>query len=239
MRKLYIIEVGNTSAEIAAKKGDFVDWFVAGLQAPPALLAIVDPRKGEELPGYDQVAGVLVTGSHTNVTEHQPWSERVAAWLPGAVDRKIPVLGICYGHQLLAYALGGEVADNPRGLEYGTTEIFLNKAGLQDKLLGGLGDSFFAQVAHMQTVLRLPTGATLLARSGMDDHQAFLYGDCAWGLQFHPEIDADVSRAYLQINHARLLAEGQDPEKLLAEVTPTPVSAGILRRFGVISMENV
>ena len=57
------------------------------------------------------------------VTEHREWTECAAWWLRGAVERKIPTLGICYGHQLLAYALGGEVGDNPNGLEAGSEKI--------------------------------------------------------------------------------------------------------------------
>jgi GMP synthase (glutamine-hydrolysing) len=234
MRKLFILTVGNTFPHIAARKGDFTDWFVTGLQVDPAHLSILDPREGTDLPDPSEVAGVLITGSHSMVTEHQPWSERVARWLPDIVERGIPLLGVCYGHQLLAYALGGAVGDNSVGREYGTADITLTAQGQTDPLLRDAGALFRAQVGHVQTVLTLPAGARLLASSPMDRHQAFAVGDCAWGLQFHPEMDVDIIREYVRHNRAVLSAQGQDPNALLAASEETPASAAILQRFGKI-----
>jgi len=248
MKKLVIFEVGNTHADIAAERKDFVDWFVAGLRVDPGCLEIVDPREGGEiprleyprleLPAYEGLAGILITGSHAMVTERLPWSERLAGWLPEAVERGIPTLGVCYGHQLLAYALGGEVGDTPGGPEYGTVEIALTEAGQADPLVGGLGKSLRVPMGHYQSVLRLPPGAVLLGRGERDRHAVFVVQGCAWGVQFHPEMDAEAVRAYIRHNWASLAASGQDPDGLLAGCEETPVGGEILRRFGQLTVSS-
>ena len=78
--------------------------------------------------GY-ALAAVVVTGAHDMVPEHALWSETASAWLRELVGRQVPTLGICYGHQLLAHALGGEVGYHPRGSEVGTVSVTLLPAG--------------------------------------------------------------------------------------------------------------
>ena len=90
MRELIILKTGSTLPTLLARKGDFTDWIVAGLDAGSAAVRIVDAENGDALPAYDDVAGVVITGSHDMVTERQPWSEQAAAWLPGLVERGIP-----------------------------------------------------------------------------------------------------------------------------------------------------
>ena len=180
------------------------------------------------------VAGVVITGSHDMVTERQPWSERAAAWLPGLVERGIPTLGICYGHQLLAHALGGEVGDNPNGREFGTVTVELTAEAADDPLLGGLPARLPVQVCHTQSALTLPAGARRLAHGSREANQAFVVGEAAWGVQFHPEFDAEVVTTYIEHYAERLRAEGQDPDALSAGCCDTPVGTTILRRFGQI-----
>src|SRR5690606_38861481 len=109
------------------------------------------------------------------------------------------VLGVCYGHQLLAHALGGRVDDHPAGREVGTVELELDAAGEGDALFGATPAKFRAHATHRQSVLELPPGATVLARSAHDPHHAVRYAPTAWGLQFHPEFSVGIMRGYLQL----------------------------------------
>ncbi len=88
--------------------------------------------------------------------------------------------------------------------------------------------------SHTQTVLRLPPGARLLATSTLDHHFAFAIGDVVWGVQFHPEFDAEVVRTYIRAFGSILTAEGQDPDRLAATCSDTPYGSIILRRFAEI-----
>lgn len=233
-RQFFILKTGSTIPALARRRGDFEDWIIAGLglERLNGAVQIVNVEAGEHLlTGYAQVGGIVVTGSHAMVTQHHPWSEASAAWLAGAVAQRIPTLGICYGHQLLAHALGGQVGDNPLGIEVGTEQIRLLPAAAQDPLFAGLPDPLPAHVAHLQAVLALPPGAVPLAEGRRARHQAFVVGGCAWGVQFHPEFDAEVTRAYLEYDRPDLERERQDLAALDRQVQETPAAASLLRRF--------
>ncbi|MDR0902961.1 MAG: glutamine amidotransferase [Opitutaceae bacterium] len=236
---IFIIKLGDTFKEIAAARGDFEHWVRAGLDEAGAGLPVevVDPRGdgGASLSRIEAPAGVVVTGSHAMVTDREPWSEATARWLARLVAGAVPVLGICYGHQLLAPALGGGVGWHPRGDETGNALIRLRAEADGDALFAGFPRVFSAAVSHSQTVLRLPPGAVLLAENDFEPHHAFRVGPCAWGVQFHPEFNADVSRHYIDCAADELRTEGRDVAALRAGVGETPLAASVLPRFARIA----
>ncbi|HCR33631.1 MAG TPA: glutamine amidotransferase, partial [Stenotrophomonas sp.] len=132
-----ILETGRPVPSLR-RYGRFPHWIrvAAGLEEHETV--VVDVEHGGHLPDARGFAGVLVTGSAAYVTDHAEWSERSAAWLRQVAHDGMPVFGICYGHQLLAHALGGEVAYNPAGRESGTIELALDPAAAEDPLFGGL-----------------------------------------------------------------------------------------------------
>jgi GMP synthase (glutamine-hydrolysing) len=231
MRKILIIKTGSTLPGLKSRKGDFEHWIMTGMSVGAADVAVVDVTAGEPLPPNGEHAGVVVTGSHSMVTEHARWSERTAQWLALEVAAGTPTLGICYGHQLLGYALGGAVEENPLGWELGTVEVRLEEPASMDELLAGFAPTMRVHASHTQAVLRLPNGAIRLASSSRDANQAFRVGKSAWGVQFHPEFDSEIVQAYIQHCRARLIADGQDPERLIQESHDTAFGAEILRRF--------
>jgi GMP synthase (glutamine-hydrolysing) len=90
------------------------------------------------------------------------------------------------------------------------------------------------QSTHVEAVLELPAGARRLASSDVDPNQAFAVGERAWGVQFHPEFDADVVRSYLTARRELLLGEGFDPEALGRASSDSPHGAALLRRFAAL-----
>jgi GMP synthase (glutamine-hydrolysing) len=225
-----ILETGQPVASMRRHRG-FPHWIrvAAGLERDAAV--VVNVEAGEPLPSREGFAGTIVTGSAAMVTERHDWSERSADWLRAAVHAGMPVLGICYGHQLLAHALGGDVGDNPAGREMGTIALELHPHAGDDPLFAGLPAQFPAQATHLQTVLRPPTGATVLARSTHDECHAFRWGEQAWGVQFHPEFSATHMRGYVRARCEALAREGRCSKRLAREVSATPHARRVLRRF--------
>ncbi len=124
--------------------------------------------------------------------ERLPYLGRQRAFLREAVEEGVPVLGICLGGQLLARALGAEVRPAER-LEAGWLEIEATPEAAGDALLAHLRAPVGVYQWHTD-VFDLPDGAVRLARSEQSENQAFRYGERAWGLQFHPEVDAAALR---------------------------------------------
>jgi GMP synthase (glutamine-hydrolysing) len=236
--RILIVKTGTTLPGIRARRGDFEDWIAAGLGIARDALRVVDVEHGEALPAPSAPAAAIVTGSSAMVSERLPWSEKTAGWLADAVDAGTPLLGICYGHQLLAHALGGRVGPNPRGREIGTVLVRALEPARRDPLLALLGAQAPVQVSHVESVLELPAGAVRLAAGERDPVQAFAIGDAAWGVQFHPEFDADVARGYIAGRRETIAGEGLDPDALLAAVRDAPVGPALLRRFAELAAER-
>jgi len=227
-----ILKTGTTLPRLLPR-GDYEDWIAAGLGVPEVRVCRLS--EGEALPDAAAPRAVVITGSAAMVTDRLEWSERAAPWLLEVLARETPVLGICYGHQLLAHALGGVVGANPRGREIGTIEVDLADAAASDPLLGGLGPRLVVSASHRQSVLHLPEAARHLGGNATDPNQAFAIGARVWGVQFHPEWDHEVARAYVEERAQILRDEGLDPDALLANVRPSEDGATILRRFGELA----
>ncbi|MFI4986662.1 MAG: type 1 glutamine amidotransferase [Alphaproteobacteria bacterium] len=148
---------------------------------------------GEAIPSLDGYAAMIVMGGPQDVwqEERYPWliAEK-AAIREAVVERRLPYLGICLGHQLLAVALGGTVAPMPAKAEIGIREVELTAEGGRDPLLGGEGKRLACLQWHAAEVTALPEGAVSLARNDASEIQALRWGSNAYGLQFHVEASA-------------------------------------------------
>jgi GMP synthase (glutamine-hydrolysing) len=230
MKPVLILKTGDTLPDVSVRRGDFDLWIREGLALSDVRVETVCVFRDEPLPSPQSVAGVVVTGSAAMVSERAGWSERSAAWLAEAVASGTWILGICYGHQLLAHALGGRVGPNPRGRQIGTIALQLDAAG--DALLGGLPEEIVVQASHVEAVLEFPKAAIALGTNSMDAYAAFRVGERAWGVQFHPEFDADIMRGYIRGRRALIAQEGGDPVALEAACRDSPHGAAVLARFG-------
>ena len=231
-KALCIIKLGSTDPELRARFGDFEHWIRAGLNSTDQQIRIIDVQKGQALAGPENCAGAVLSGSHAMATDAAGWSLRTEHWLKDLLHARVPVLGICYGHHLLARAAGGSVGYHPAGREIGTVDIRLfAESARTDPLFSSAPARFAGHATHFQTVLRLPPGAVHLAESDHDPHHAFRVGPCAWGVQFHPEFNENIMRAYIRKQAGELTREGRNPEQLLQNVGPAPQAAQILSAF--------
>lgn len=232
MKTLYIINTGRTFADVEEDFGNFDQWTLAvlgPLNIPVQTIFVDGPAM--ELPGTEMIAAVVITGSHSMVTDREPWSEKIIGWLPQVVKEGVPVLGICYGHQMLARAMGGEVCYHPGGIEAGTRTIAVFDAAASDRLFGELPKKFAGHTVHSQSVLTLPPGAIALAGNSHEPHHAVKYGENAWGVQFHPEFSPSIMMRYLRNMEGEIEKGGMDPKLLMNLVTDTPEAESLGRHF--------
>jgi GMP synthase (glutamine-hydrolysing) len=224
-----ILVAGQTLPEIARRRGDF-ERLIRTRSGDPAVVrwAIRDVRGDAPLPGPRDADAFIMTGSSSSVTERAPWMLRAEELLRQIVAARTPFFGICFGHQMLAKALGGDVQRNPFGREIGTVRL----ARVADSpLFVGLPRAFDVHETHVDAVTRLPAGAEVLATTARDPAAAFRLGARVHGVQFHPEMDADIMRGYVTARAQIIRDESGDPDAILAAVHDGTRGHDVLRSF--------
>lgn len=228
-RTILVVQTGDPVPSVEARRGPFAQM-IRDVIGPlwQGEYAVADVRTSPPPATLEGVAAVVITGSSANVPDREPWMLRTEAWLRDVVGADVPVFGICFGHQILAQALGGEVIRNPRGREIGTKTIARRA---DDPIFEGLPSEIVANVTHVDTVGRLPPNAVSLASSPLEDNHAIRFTETCYGVQFHPEIDADIMRGYIETRAEILASEGIDPKALSASVTNGDMGTETLRNF--------
>lgn len=196
MKKILIIKTGSTFNDLIPLIGDFEDWIIKGLVIDTEMAHIIDVRKNKKIPDIQQFSGVVITGSHSMVTSREKWILKLSEWIKLNHNKQIPILGICFGHQIIAFSLGGDVDYHSKGAELGVVEINLNTNAKNDLLFSCLQRKFIGYAAHSQTVTKLPTNAKVLAFNSFENHHAFRVGEYTWGIQFHPEFNNRIIEEY-------------------------------------------
>lgn len=210
--RIGILETGEVAEGLRARHGDYPAMFRELLGAADPTLDFVTVRVvAGEMPGAPHDAdGWLVTGSRHGVYDDLPWIEPLKAFLRDCVAARVPVVGICFGHQLLAEALGGRAVKSDRGWGLGVQdyEIVNRPSWLTD-----VPDRFAVRALHQDQVVALPEGATVLARSPHCEVAAVAYGDPedpdAVSLQPHPEFGAGFMDELLTLRAGTAFPEAE------------------------------
>lgn len=226
-----IIHTGDPDEHLRGTHGGYAEMMrrAAGLEPDDVHIVCVYTYEQPRSPAAYRAA--LITGSPAMVTDEKSWSELAAEWIRQAAAAHLPMFGVCFGHQLLAHALGGTVEYNPRGREIGTQTIECLPAAADDALMAGLPTHFPAQLVHAQSVTVLPPDAVVLARSEMDPHQCVRLAPNIYSTQFHPEFVPEFMQDHLQEYHDTYSQEGLDVDALSAALCPTPTAAKLIRWF--------
>jgi GMP synthase-like glutamine amidotransferase len=161
------------------------DW----LADAGADLTVCRPATDGVPESLDSVDGVVCMGGEMGAYDDadHPWLAPLRWLLSDAVARRMPVLGVCLGGQLLAAATGGAVRRAVGGPEAGTLLVAKRDVAMQDPLFAQLPMTPDVIQFHHDEIHRLPREATLLASSPRQSHQAFRVGSAGYGLQFHIE----------------------------------------------------
>jgi GMP synthase (glutamine-hydrolysing) len=150
--------------------------------------------------------------------------ERAADFLLDAAGQGRVVLGVCFGHQLLAWRHGAKIAKNPKGRELGTVFVELTDAGRRSPLFAGFPERFEVQATHDDVVVE-SAGLEVLSTNAACGVQAFSVGPRAFGVQFHPEMDA------ASIGYCIGSPDTRPEDRARAVARETPWGERLLRQF--------
>ena len=179
--RIGILQTGRTPEELRNKHGDYDDMFRRFLGGRgfefvtyPALDGVI-PKSVRAADGW------LITGSKFGVYENHSWIPPLEDFLRRAYAEAVPIVGICFGHQLIAQALGGRVEKYPGGWSVGP-EVYE---------LEGISDTACVMAWHQDQVIEKPAAAEIAGSSPFCKYAALSYGDRALTIQPHPEFDAE------------------------------------------------
>jgi GMP synthase (glutamine-hydrolysing) len=234
-RRLLLYKTGQTSPELVPHIGDYELWFqrVMGEGVELEVHHGYDEPRHHRLASYD---GMVLTGSPRSLVRPEPWMDEAAATVRQAAAAGVPVLGVCFGHQLIGHAWGGSVRENPNGWEVGTVEVELTDEGRRDPLFHGLAARVRVNQSHQDEVAELGD-ARRLASGAHTPNQAIAVGEHVRGVQFHPEMDALVVRRIIEHRRTLLSADAERRgrcervDDMLARTVDTPDSEQVLRNF--------
>ncbi len=213
---------------------DFERRAVLRASGLPADRLVCHDLYGTEAPAHlvEGFGALIIGGSKCSVFEdHQGLASLVAA-VRHAHAGKVPILGICFGAQLLAHFFGGTVVRDIQNREKGTYDMDLLPAASGDRLFSTLPKRFPVQCSHQDVIVTLPVGATALASSESCPVQAFVMPESVYGLQFHPErskADFEELAGRWIDNYADMLRGGS--EYFLKPLRESPEAETLVSRF--------
>jgi GMP synthase (glutamine-hydrolysing) len=243
--RFLILITGHPIPEVQNQHGGFTELYTQGLLRGEATnnihvdsidLTVLCNR--ESLPDPILYQGILMTGSPVMLAEKEPWMALASLYVSEILDKKIPFLGVCLGHQLLGQTLGGKVGPNPQGREIGTVSV--QRTGPGDAFLDRMPMAFQAQATHMDVILELPGALEVVGTAPHDPHHMVRAGSLAWGVQFHPEFSADIIAAYLRARRPLLESEqGADAfDRKINKVEPTVAASLIFSWFRDFALDH-
>ena len=193
--RIFFIEMMGVPGSYDASVYDHFDdrgeeglWFIKRYAHVPGItIETCNVCLGAPLPGPDEADGLVLAGSYNSVHDHTDWQQVVRAWLPVMRAQRVPILGICGSHQLMAHLDGAGVTRYADGPFAGTFPVELTEAGKTSPLMQDIADQDCFHYANSEHVVDITVGSTLLARSSKVPVAVLDFGDHCYSTQFHPE----------------------------------------------------
>ncbi|WP_424982254.1 type 1 glutamine amidotransferase [Maritalea sp. S77] len=197
---------------------------------------IISVVEDEPLPSLNQVEAVLITGSSHGVYDPLPWIAPLKAFIRDAYDHHIPMAGICFGHQIMAEALGGHAGKSEKGWGVGRHTYHLQNAPAH---LKATADQVHITASHQDQVLTQPPAAQIIAKSDFTPFAGLYYPEGpAISVQPHPEFDDDFSET-LFTKRKHVVFDPADADQALASLKTPSSAAELGKMFAEFFRENV
>lgn len=195
--QIALLNCDKVDQQLAEKYGEYSDMFIHHLALQDATLKFeVFNVLNNELPKLNQYDGFLITGSRHNAYDQQPWILQLIAWIQQCEQLQRPLAGICFGHQIIARALGGKVEKSTKGWGLGVATNQLIKPPSWAKVDEALSE-LKIYVSHQDQVTELPKQAELLASSEFCPNFMFQIDNNIFAIQGHPEFERGYSEALI------------------------------------------
>ncbi|MCK1712529.1 MULTISPECIES: gamma-glutamyl-gamma-aminobutyrate hydrolase family protein [unclassified Bradyrhizobium] len=208
MARITIIETGRVPSTYRERHGSFPDMFERMVRAedPAATLDIVSIPNGDALPDPCGLEAILITGAAVGVYDGLDWIEPLEEFVGKAYANKTPMVGVCFGHQLIAQALGGTVRQSEKGWGIGRHVYrVLPDNGVVD------GEQLAIAASHQDQLIEAPKDALTILSSDFTPHAGLLYVNGATlTVQPHPEFDVEFAEVCCE------LRDGKAPDEVVA-----------------------
>ena len=201
MKNIIILDCGPSLSEVSQKFGSAPNWIMDLLKNKDCRFKWVKTYKRENVVHTEGDAWII-TGSPRSVYDELDWMLDMEDKIRNAQHHNTPVLGICFGHQLIAKSLGGRVELNPNGWELGAYPIELTERGLKSRILSGFNNNSIVYQSHGDCVTVLPENAFELALN-KKGNQTFTIHNNMYGVQFHPEFSWNIIKQYVSVRSAK------------------------------------
>ena len=184
-----------------------------GRADPDMTFETVSVEKGDALPDPESLDAILITGAAYGVYDDTPWMRTLKEWIGFAAENKVPMIGICFGHQIIADALGGDVRKSEKGWGLGRHTYQLK---IKPEWMGeDAPDQFSVGVSHQDQVLVPPADARSLGGNDFAPHAALVYArGPILSFQGHPEFSEEFLAALYTARKGRPLTDEQVDEAL-------------------------
>lgn len=224
-----IIETGRAPGRLSEDYPRYPSMFMSLLGAADRDLTFrtVAVLDGEGLPAPDSCEAVLITGSPFGVYDSTPWMDPLRGFIRGVFAAKRPMIGVCFGHQVIADAMGGDVRKSEKG--WGLGRHVYDVTAPAD-WMAGAGPTVALSVSHQDQVITPPAGARTLARSTHTDHAMLAYDTApVMSLQGHPEFSDEFVAALYAARRGKTLSDAQ-VESALASLN-SPVDCALVGQW--------
>lgn len=217
-RRLGLLTCDRLWEPLRSAHGDYAEMYSALLRATGAEFELVSfaVHAGELPPRSDVCDAWLVSGSRASAFENRPWITSLLDFVRATHTAGVRQVGICFGHQVLAHALGGRVERASGGWGLGNVELTLRDRAA---IPSNVPDRPRLFMAHQDQVIKLPPGAAWLAEAPHCPHAMFVLDDSALGIQPHPEFSAEFMRD-MTLDHSLNLPEALRAQALASYAAP-------------------
>ena len=183
--------------------GDYEALFASVLDRDDVEVTYVDGRS-DDMPDHGDADGWLIPGSRQSVYDDDPWITQLEAWTAEALGRRTPIAGVCFGHQMVARAMGAPVEKFDGGWNIGAIDY---EVTAQPSWVASMPERFRLIASHQDQVLELPDGAELIATSERCSIAGFTVDDHVLCVQGHPEFVPDLAASLYRSRIKRIGAE--------------------------------